>query len=104
MRASLKALLATLPPVDSVQEADDGEQALRFVSEWKPDVVLLDARMRALDGVQTTRAIKALAPGVRVIVLSLYPEYREQAMEAGASDFVIKGADSQDLLNAILGG
>lgn len=103
-RASLKALLTTLPQVESVQEVVDGTQALRLVSEWKPDVVVMDVRRGEVDGVQATREIKALAPHVRVIVLTLYPEYREAALAAGASEFLIKGGSSQRLLNAIVNG
>lgn len=102
LRSSLKALVSTLPQVESVQEVVDGTQTIRLVSEWKPDVVIMDVRMGEVDGVQATREIKALAPHVRVIVLTLYPEYREAALAAGASEFLIKDGSSQHLLSAIV--
>lgn len=101
-RSSLKALLATEPRIESVREAANGKQALELALEWRPDVVVLDVRIPESDGVRVTSEIKAVAPQVRVIVLTLYPEYREAALAAGASEFFLKGGSSQQLLNAIV--
>lgn len=101
-RASLKALLATEPRIEQVEEAANGQQAIDVMVEWKPDVVVMDVQLPESNGVQVTRELKAVAPQVRVIVLTLYPEYREAALAAGASEFLLKGGSSQQLLNAIV--
>ncbi len=102
-RSSLKALLATLPEVETVGEAENGLEALRRIGEVRPDVVLMDVVMPEMDGLQATQRIQTLAPGVRVIVLSLYGEFRQEALAAGAEHFLLKGGPSQELFHAILG-
>ena len=101
-RQSLRALLATVSEIESVAEAANGSQAVRLVRESPPDVVIMDVRMPELDGLKATRQIQASAPHVRVIVLTLYQEYRHAALEAGAAAFLIKGAPGQELINAVL--
>jgi DNA-binding NarL/FixJ family response regulator len=91
-------LLATWPQVRAVWEAANGREALRLVEECRPDVVLMDARMPEMDGVQATRLIKTRWPNVRVIVLSMYPEYLGEALAAGADAFVSKDRAPKQLL------
>jgi DNA-binding NarL/FixJ family response regulator len=100
-REGLRALLSTMAEIDVVGEAEDGMDAVRLVGESHPDVVLIDAHMRGADGVQATRAVKAGWPGVKVIVLTLYPSYRSDALDAGADAFLLKGRRSQELLDAV---
>ena len=97
-RQSLMALIATWPQLSVVGEAASGEQAIRFVAESRPDAVLIDARMPGMDGVEATRAIKTAWPEVKVIVLSMYVEYLDSALAAGADAFVSKGARPENLL------
>lgn len=82
-------------------EAATGAEAVRQVEELHPDVVLMDARMPEMDGIEATRLIKARWPEVHVIVLSLYPEYRSQALAAGAEAFIGKG-EPPELLREML--
>ncbi len=100
-RQSLKALLATLPEVPLIGEATNGREALDRVKRDHPDIVLLDVRMPELDGLEATRQIKARWPGIRVIVLSMYPEYRSEALAAGADAFLVKGDPPEELLRLI---
>lgn len=97
-RKSLKTLLATWPPVLDVREAADGREAIRLVEESRPDVVLMDVRMPELDGIEATRLIKARWPQVKVIVLSMYPDYAADALEARADAFLNKGMPPEELL------
>jgi DNA-binding NarL/FixJ family response regulator len=97
-RRSLKALLATCPQVEPAREAVDGRDALARVEECLPDVILMDARMPEMDGLQATRLIKTKWPQVKVIVLSMYAEYMDEALAAGADAFVSKGAPADKLL------
>ena len=100
-RQSLKALLGTLPQVVEINEACDGQEALRCVAECQPDLVLLDVRMPELDGLHVTRLVKTRWPHVKVIVLSMYIEYLAQALAAGADAFVSKGEPPDRLLGTL---
>ena len=101
-RSGLRAVLALRPEIEIVGEAADSQEALRLVEEHRPDVVLMDARMPVMDGVEATRLIKERWPQVRVVVLTIHAAYRAAALAAGADDFLIKGCPAADLLRAIL--
>jgi DNA-binding NarL/FixJ family response regulator len=92
----------TLPRVEVVAEAPNGQEAVRLVEECCPDVVVMDARMPVMDGLEATRLIKSKWPEVKVIVLSLYSAYQAQALAAGADVFLIKGCPAEQLLEAVL--
>jgi DNA-binding NarL/FixJ family response regulator len=102
-RQSLRALLTTQPHVLLIGEATNGREALDLVNSGHPDVVLLDVRMPELDGLEATRQIKKRLPGTRVIVHSMYPEYRAEALAAGADAFIVKGDPPDELLRLISG-
>jgi DNA-binding NarL/FixJ family response regulator len=92
----------TLPCVEVIAEAPNGQEAVRLVEECSPDVVVMDARMPVMDGLEATRLIKSKWPEVKVIVLSLYSAYQAQALAAGADVFLIKGCPAEQLLEAVL--
>ncbi len=100
-RESLRALLSTWPIFQEVKEAAGGQEAVQFVEEHQPDVVLMDICMPGMDGLQATRLIKARWPQVKVIVLTLYGEYEAEAMAAGADAFVAKGEPADRLLATV---
>ncbi|UCC65373.1 MAG: response regulator transcription factor [Anaerolineae bacterium] len=104
-RKSLKALLSTWPRASEIREASNGQDAVQLVRELQPDVVLMDVRMPEMDGLKATVQIKALWPHVKVVILSMYPEYRAEALAVGADAFVVKGEDPDkllDLLSAVM--
>jgi DNA-binding NarL/FixJ family response regulator len=90
------------PEVEVVGEAANGREAVRQVVKCRPDVVLMDARMPEMDGLEATWLIKNRWPGVRVVVLTLYATYRAEALAAGADAFLVKGCPNEELLAAIL--
>jgi CheY-like chemotaxis protein len=100
-RRSLKALLATMFQLTETSEAANGMEAVQCVEECKPDVVLMDARMPEMDGIEATRIIKTKSAHIPVIVLSMYLEYQEAALAAGADAFISKGEPSEHLLEAV---
>jgi DNA-binding NarL/FixJ family response regulator len=95
------AILAIQPGIKVVGEAANGEEAIRLVETMQPDGVLLDVRMPGMDGLEATRLIKMRWPGIKVIVLSMYAAYREEALATGADAFMVKGCAIDEILNII---
>jgi len=100
-RRGLRAFLSALPGVEWVGEAANGCEAANLVTECQPDVVLMDARMPEMGGIEATRRIKSQTPTVKVIMLTMYGEYRAEALAAGADSFLVKGGPFEALRNAI---
>ena len=88
---------------DVVGHASDGEEAVRAVTDLRPDVVIIDVRMPILNGIEATRRIVGELPGTLVIALSAYddPALASAAREAGAVDYVAKGTPSRELVDRI---
>jgi DNA-binding NarL/FixJ family response regulator len=103
VRQGLIALLATVPEMQVVAEASDGQQALALYREHQPDVTLMDLRMNTMNGVETTRAIRAEFPNARIIVLTTFDGDEDiyRALQAGARGYLLKGMDTEELLAAI---
>ena len=100
-RRGLRALLNLLPGVLWVGEAVDGREAVRLARDRRPDIVVMDARMPLMDGIEATHQIKAVRPQVKVIVLSMYAEYRAEALAAGADIFLLKCGTFDELRTAV---
>lgn len=103
VRAGLRTLLARHPEVEVVGEAGSGEEAVALAMQLRPDVVLMDITMPDMDGVEATRRIKAAAPEVNVLALTIHEEeaYFFEMLNAGASGYVPKRASPDDLLTAV---
>jgi DNA-binding NarL/FixJ family response regulator len=105
IRAGFAALVRSAPDMEVVGEAIDGDDAVRQALTLRPDVVLMDIRMPGTDGLTATRQItSADAPsGTRIIVLTTFEadEFVVSALRAGASGFLGKGVEPEDLLEAI---
>ncbi|GGZ20510.1 DNA-binding response regulator [Streptomyces inusitatus] len=105
LRSAFRILVDSEPDMEVVGEAADGSQAVALARSERADVVLMDIRMPGTDGLAATRAITAdpeLA-GVRVVMLTTFEvdEYVVQSLRAGASGFLGKGAEPEELLSAI---
>ena len=100
-RQGLRLLLNTLSCILEVQEAENGQQAIQLVSMVQPDIVIMDARMPLMDGVEATRLIKEKWPQMKVILLSMYPEYQAEAARVGADSFISKGVPPKELLDLV---
>ncbi|WP_418956644.1 response regulator [Streptomyces tritici] len=105
LRSAFRVLVDSEPDMEVVGEAADGAQAVELARAERPDVVLMDIRMPGTDGLAATRLITAdpeLSP-VRIVMLTTFEvdEYVVQSLRAGASGFLGKGAEPDELLNAI---
>jgi DNA-binding NarL/FixJ family response regulator len=103
VRKGIREFLEGEPDITVVAEAVDGEQAVALVAEHLPDVAVLDIQMPRVGGVEATRRIKAEHPAVQVLILSAYDDdpYVFALLQAGASGYVLKTADSADLVQAV---
>ncbi|GAA3775116.1 response regulator transcription factor [Streptomyces coacervatus] len=105
VRAGFKALLDAQPDIEVAGEAADGAEALRKVRELRPDVVLMDIRMPTLDGLAATRRItdEEALQGVKVVMLTTFEldEYVFEAIRSGASGFLVKDTEPEELLRAV---
>ncbi len=103
IREGLAPLLAMIPGLEVIGQAEDGHTALALVKEKRPDVVLMDVRMPGMNGVAATREIINRYPDIRVIVLTTFDndEYVFEALSAGAAGYLLKNADPDNLAAAI---
>jgi DNA-binding NarL/FixJ family response regulator len=101
LRESFVKLLE--PTCDVVGALGDGRALLAAAPELRPDIVVLDVAMPLLNGLDASRQLKRLMPGVKVIILTVNedPDLAAEAFRAGASGFVLKGSAASELLQAI---
>ena len=103
MRAGLANLLSTEPDFQVVAQADDGEAAIRLWQQHTPDVCLLDMTMHGLDGVETLRRLRAIAPQSRVLMLTSSDSAEDvaRALAAGANGYITKSVKHSEVFTAI---
>jgi DNA-binding NarL/FixJ family response regulator len=103
VRNGLRALVDSLDGLAVVGEAADGAAAVREAQLLRPDVVVMDVRMPGLDGLEATRRIRAAVPGTAVLVLTMFEDDDTvfAAMRAGASGYLLKGAEQDEIERAL---
>ncbi|MUL42106.1 response regulator transcription factor [Streptomonospora sp. PA3] len=105
VRAGFRALLDSAPDISVAAEAADGREAVRLAAAERPDVVLMDIRMPGLDGLAATERILAdpALADVRIVILTTFDldEYIFDALRMGASGFLVKDTEPEDLLQGV---
>jgi DNA-binding NarL/FixJ family response regulator len=103
MRAGLTMIIEQTRDVVVVGEADDGRKSIAMARRERPDVVLMDVRMPVLDGIEATREITSLPDAPRVVILTTFEldEYVFNALQAGASGFLLKRTPPEQLIDGI---
>lgn len=103
VRQDLCTFLSLTGNIEIVGEASNGLEAIRLVETLRPQVILMDLEMPIMDGYEAARQIKILQPACRVIALSIHAgeAERQQALQAGMADLIVKGAPLEMLLRAI---
>jgi DNA-binding NarL/FixJ family response regulator len=103
IREGLRMIVEQAGDLEVVATAADGEEALRVAREHRPDVMLMDVRMPILDGIEATRQITETEGAPRVIILTTFEldEYVFEALRAGASGFLLKRTEPEQLVSAI---
>jgi YesN/AraC family two-component response regulator len=101
-RHGLQAILTSQPGIEVAGEASQGDEAIALAETLQPDVALLDVRMPKTDGLQAARMIKKRWPQIRVILISMYADYKVEALASGADAFLVKGCTAEELVTAIV--
>jgi DNA-binding NarL/FixJ family response regulator len=103
VRKGIREFLEEEGDIIVVAEAGDGEQATTLVATHKPNVAVLDIQMPGLSGIEATRRIRAQFPDVHVLILTAYDDdpYIFALLQAGASGYILKTADSSELVRAV---
>ena len=103
IRQGIVGLLSSQPDIEVVGQAGSGQEAIAVAAAVSPDVVLMDVSMPGISGLDAAKEIRSRQPGVQVLILTIHDreDYLYQALRAGASGYVLKGADVQDLLAAV---
>jgi DNA-binding NarL/FixJ family response regulator len=102
-RDGLVSLLKSVPEIDVVGTAQDGEEAIQLAASSQPDVVLMDLLMPKVNGIEATQQIIQTSPHIGVVMLTMFEDDESvfSAMRAGARGYILKGADQEDVLRAI---
>ncbi|MET9525985.1 response regulator transcription factor [Streptomyces coeruleorubidus] len=102
-RFGSRMLLESQDDMTVVGEAANGSEAVRMAAELHPDVVLMDIRMPGLDGIEATRRITAAGDRTRILIVTTFDldEYAYAGLRAGASGFLVKDAQPEELLSGI---
>jgi len=103
MRVGITALIASSKEMETVAQAGSGEEAIALHALHLPDITLMDLRLPGISGVETIRRIRSQSPKARFIVLTTYAGDEDifQAMEAGATGYLVKGMPQEMLVNAV---
>lgn len=103
IRQSLQIVLGMEPDFNVLESVENGLEVIRAVRREKPDVILMDIRMPEMDGVVCTQIIKENYPEIKIIILSTFDddEYVFNALKYGASGYLLKGASTKELSEAI---
>jgi DNA-binding NarL/FixJ family response regulator len=103
VRAGIRVLVESIPNVEVIGEAGNGNEALALIESTSPDIALLDMAMPGLNGLAVTEAISSKFPEVKVIILSMHQsaEFVLHALRAGADGYIVKDGASSELGAAI---
>ena len=103
VRAGLRKILESEPDLEVVAEAADGNEAIEAAARTQPDLVIMDIRMPALDGLEATRRLSTRPTAPRILILTTFglDQYVYDALRAGASGFMLKDAPPDELVAAV---
>jgi DNA-binding NarL/FixJ family response regulator len=101
VRDGLQSILQAASDVEVIGEADSGCDALTQVEKLQPDIILVDAQMPGMDGVETTSRIKERWPNVKVLFLTVHSSYIKAALAAGADRCLMKDCTWRELMEAV---
>ncbi|MFT6733773.1 MAG: two-component system invasion response regulator UvrY [Polaribacter sp.] len=104
IRTGISSMLADFDKIKVVGEAESGEKAIKLARALRPEVVLMDANMPGIGGLEATRRLIRFDPDIKVIAVTVHNEepYPTKFMQAGAAGYVTKGVDISEIVKAII--
>jgi DNA-binding NarL/FixJ family response regulator len=104
VRSGLKSVLHTMPGLEVVAEAENGQQLLQLVAQHRPAVALIDLSMPQLNGLEALQQLSKQYPELRLIVLTMHeePEYILKSLSSGAQAYLLKNVEPHELQKAIM--
>jgi len=104
IRTGISSMLADFDKIKVIGQAESGEEAIKLARELRPEVVLMDANMPGIGGLEATRRLIRFDPDIKVIAVSVHNEepYPTKFMQAGAAGYVTKGVDISEMVKAII--
>ncbi len=102
-RHGLRSLLETVDEIEIVGEAEDGHKAVEMAASLKPDLILMDIAMPGLDGLEATRQLRERCANIKIVIISMHADHLfvRQALKAGVSGYIFKGAPFPELQAAL---
>jgi DNA-binding NarL/FixJ family response regulator len=103
LRQGTRQLLENESDMEVVGEASNGAEAVELVEKFKPDIVIIDVAMPVMNGIEATKKIKEILPGIKILVLTGYDydEYIFSLLEMGAAGYLLKDVSGDELVGAI---
>ena len=101
VRDGLLSILRAYPDIEVVGEATNGVESIAKAEVLQPKVILMDAQMPMMDGIEATRQIKERLPNIKILLLTVHTEYVKAALDAGADGHLLKDSGRQELVQAI---
>ena len=103
LRQGTRQLLENESDMEVVGEASNGAEAVELVEQFKPDIVIIDVAMPVMNGIEATKKIKEILPGIKILVLTGYDydEYIFNLLEMGAAGYLLKDVSGDELVGAI---
>ena len=104
IRESWSLILNTDPRFEVIGEISNGEEAVAFVGNIKPDIILMDVNMKPMSGFDATKIIKKIAPLSKIIGVSIHnmPAYAKKMLSLGAMGYITKNSSKDEMINAII--
>jgi DNA-binding NarL/FixJ family response regulator len=100
-RQALTAFMSLQTGIKVSAEASNGLEAINLIQGHAPDIVVMDAQMPVMDGLEATKIIKKNWPQIKIVVLTMYPNYQPEVMSAGADAFLVKGCSVDEIISTI---
>jgi len=102
IRRGLRALLCFSSFIGQIWEATNGESAIKLINQLQPDLVIMSVKLPWIEGLSVTSWIRRNFPEMKIIILTMYPNYEKEALTAGADLFLVKGEEDYPLQDEIL--
>jgi len=100
-RQALTAYISLQAGIKVTAEASNGLEAINLIKGHAPDIVLMDMQMPVMDGLEATKIIKKNWPQIKIVILTMYPNYQSEALAAGADAFLVKGSSVDEIISTI---